>query len=105
MEELELYVLDGCPYCNKVLNVLEDMDIPYSKVKVPSSHSEREEVKKISDQTSVPVLNDPNNDVKGMNESDDIVNYLKENYEYPEDTKDSKKDSGILEDILDKLKD
>jgi glutaredoxin 2 len=47
---------------------------------VPSSHSERTEVEKVSGQTGVPVLVDPANDVEGMPESDDIVEYLKTNY-------------------------
>ena len=47
---------------------------------VPSSHSERDEVEAVSGQTGVPVLVDEENDVEGMAESDDIVEYLEENY-------------------------
>ena len=47
---------------------------------VPSSHDERTEVEAVSGQTGVPVLVDPEHDVDGMSESDDIVAYLDETY-------------------------
>lgn len=80
MEEIELYYLPGCPYCQKVEDKLEDLDVDYVKNEVPSSHSKRDKVEELSDQTAVPVINDENNDVEGMNESSDIVEYLEEEY-------------------------
>ncbi|MCU4801862.1 glutathione S-transferase N-terminal domain-containing protein [Halobacteria archaeon HArc-gm2] len=80
MANLELYELDGCPYCAKVVNKLEELDLKYDSHKVPRSHSERTEVEAVSGQTGVPVLVDPENDVEGMPESDDIVAYLEEEY-------------------------
>jgi glutathione S-transferase len=80
MPNLELYELEGCPYCAKVINTLDELGLDYESHKVPSSHSERTEVEKVSGQTGVPVLVDPANDVEGMPESDDIVEYLKTNY-------------------------
>jgi len=80
MANLELYELDGCPYCAKVVNKLEELDLEYDSHKVPRSHSERTEVEAVSGQTGVPVLVDPENDVEGMPESDDIVAYLEEEY-------------------------
>ena len=47
---------------------------------MPRSHSERTEVEEVSGQTGVPVLVDPDHDVAGMPESDDIVAYLDETY-------------------------
>jgi len=80
MSDLTLYELEGCPYCAKVRDKLADLDLEYDSVMVPRSHSERTEVEEISGQTGVPVLVDPEHDVDGMPESDDIVAYLEETY-------------------------
>ena len=77
---LELYELPGCPYCAKVKRKLDDLDLEYASHEVPRSHDERTEVREVSGQTGVPVLVDPDNDVEGMAESDDIVRYLEETY-------------------------
>lgn len=77
---IKLYELDGCPYCAKVKKKLDELDIEYETVMVPSSHSERDEVEKVSGQTGVPVLVDKEHGVEGMPESDDIVQYLEETY-------------------------
>ncbi|WP_232686700.1 glutathione S-transferase N-terminal domain-containing protein [Halobacterium zhouii] len=77
---LELYRLDGCPYCAKVETKLDELDIDYEQHEVPSSRAERDEVKEVSGQAGVPVLVDEENGVEGMPESDDIVDYLDEQY-------------------------
>lgn len=80
MANLELYELDGCPYCAKVTDKLDELGLNYESHMVPSAHSERDEVEEVSGQTGVPVLVDEENDVEGMPESDDIVEYLDEEY-------------------------
>jgi glutathione S-transferase len=80
MSDLELYELEGCPYCAKVVNKLEELDLDYESHMVPSSHSQRTEVEEVSGQTGVPVLVDEEHGVEGMPESDDIVEYLEETY-------------------------
>ena len=80
MSNLELYELQGCPYCAKVKDKLADLDLEYESHMVPSSHDERTEVEAVSGQTGVPVLVDHDHDVEGMAESDDIVAYLEETY-------------------------
>ena len=80
MSNLTLYELPGCPYCAKVTDTLEALDLEYESVEVPSSHAERDEVEAISGQTGVPVLVDEENGVDGMAESSDIVAYLEETY-------------------------
>ena len=77
---LKLYELNGCPYCKKVTRKLDQLGLEYESIKVPSSHSKRDEVKEVSGQTGVPVLVDEENGVEGMPESDDIVEYLEETY-------------------------
>lgn len=80
MPNLELYELPGCPYCAKVKDKLAELDLEYVSHEVPSNHAERDEVERVSGQTGVPVLVDPDHGVEGMPESDDIVAYLEETY-------------------------
>ena len=80
MSNIELYELEGCPYCAKVKDKLADLDLNYESHMVPSSHAERTEVEAVSGQTGVPVLVDPEHGVEGMAESDDIVAYLEKTY-------------------------
>jgi len=80
MPNLELYELEGCPYCAKVKKKLDELGLEYESHMVPRSHGDRTEVEKVSGQTGVPVLVDPDNGVEGMPESDDIVEYLEKNY-------------------------
>ncbi|WP_115864458.1 glutathione S-transferase N-terminal domain-containing protein [Halorussus litoreus] len=80
MANLELYELDGCPYCAKVVDKLDELDLDYESHSVPSSHAQRDEVEAVSGQTGVPVLVDEENGVEGMPESDDILEYLEETY-------------------------
>ncbi len=80
MATLELYELEGCPYCAKVKRTLEDLGLDYESHMVPAAHGERDEVAAVSGQTGVPVLVDADHGVEGMPESDDIVAYLEETY-------------------------
>lgn len=80
MANIELYELEGCPYCTKVVNKLEELGLEYEAHMVPRSHEDRTEVEAVSGQTEVPVLVDEDHGVEGMHESDDIVRYLEETY-------------------------
>jgi len=80
MSNLELYELEGCPYCAKVTKKLDELGLEYESHTVPRSHGDRTEVEEISGQTGVPVLVDPANGIEGMPESDDIIEYLEETY-------------------------
>jgi len=77
---LELYNLQGCPYCKKVRTALADLSLDYETHSVPQSRSDRTEVYEVSGQYGVPVLVDHDNDIEGMAESDDIVEYLYSEY-------------------------
>jgi len=80
MSAITLYELPGCPYCAKVRRKLDELELDYDVVEVPSSHSRRTEVKEISGQTAVPVIVDEDHGIDGMPESDDIVAYLERTY-------------------------
>ncbi|MFB6301163.1 MAG: glutathione S-transferase N-terminal domain-containing protein [Halobacteriales archaeon] len=72
---LILYSLDGCPYCEKVEDALDEHDIDYETRWVEGLHSKRNEVKRVSGQRAVPVLIDEDTGVT-MAESDNIVDYV-----------------------------
>jgi glutathione S-transferase len=80
MTNLELYELEGCPYCAKVIDKLDELGLDYESHMVDGPKSERDEVEAVSGQRGVPVLVDEENGVEGMPESDDIVEYLEETY-------------------------
>jgi glutaredoxin len=80
MPDLELYELEGCPYCAKVKRKLDELGLEYESHMVARSHAERTEVEEVSGQTGVPVLVDNTNGIEGMPESDDIVAYLDREY-------------------------
>ena len=72
---LTLYQLDGCPYCEKVADRLDELDVAYDSVWVEGLHSTRDEVKRVSGQRAVPVLVDEDTGVT-MAESERILEYV-----------------------------
>lgn len=72
---ITLYELDGCPYCEKVADRLDELDVEYESVWVDAPHSERNDVKRVSGQRAVPVLIDDDRGVT-MAESDNILEYV-----------------------------
>lgn len=74
-----LYRHVGCPYCERVVRVMGDLDLDFRSRFVVPSHSERGHVKHLSGTRSVPVLVDPQNGVI-MAESANIVDYLDTQY-------------------------
>jgi len=58
-----LYQLDGCPYCEKVADRLDEVGVEYETIWVEALHSERDEVKRVSGQRAVPVLVDEDHGV------------------------------------------
>jgi glutathione S-transferase len=74
-----LYQLDGCPYCEKVADRMDELGLDYDSVWVEAMHSDRNEVKRVSGQRGVPVIVDDERGVT-MAESDRIVEYLEKSY-------------------------
>ena len=72
---LTLYALDGCPDCERVMETLEEHDLAYDVHWVEAEFSTRDEVKAISNQRGVPVLEDDERSVVMAN-SDRIVEYV-----------------------------
>ena len=71
---LELYVMESCPYCKKVMSFLEENNISYSKMDI-SNRENYDALLNLGGMEQVPFLNDTENNVK-MYESDDIIKYV-----------------------------
>ncbi len=76
-KDLVLFRLEGCPYSAKVEEALDKKGLKYKKIEVPGDHSERKTLKKISGQTSIPVLLQV---IGAENQDDDIIEFLEEEY-------------------------
>ena len=76
---LTLYRLEGCPYCEFVVDKLEELDVEYDSVWVEGLHSKRDEVQSITGQRQVPVLVDDDYGVS-MSQSARIFEYLETTY-------------------------
>jgi glutaredoxin len=76
---LTLYQLEGCPFCELVVDRLDELDIDFESVWVEGLHSRRNEVKRVSGQRAVPVLVDDTRGVT-MAESERILEYLDTSY-------------------------
>ncbi|MFB6089953.1 MAG: glutathione S-transferase N-terminal domain-containing protein [Halobellus sp.] len=76
---ITLYRLQACPYCERVVRVLNDLDLPYRSRFVEPMHSDRNVVKRVSGKRSVPAIVDENTGVT-MSESANIVEYLENTY-------------------------
>lgn len=74
-----LYQLEGCPYCEHVVDTLEDLGVPFDSVWVEGRHSKRDRIKEITGQRQVPVLVDDDYGVV-MSESERIIEYLTTTY-------------------------
>ncbi|MFC7177571.1 glutathione S-transferase N-terminal domain-containing protein [Halosegnis marinus] len=78
-EPLTLYRLEGCPFCELVVDELDDLGLEYDSVWTEGLHSKRNAVREVSGQRAVPVLIDPAHGVT-MAESANIVEYLHTTY-------------------------
>jgi len=78
-ETAKLYRLEGCPYCEFVVDKLDSLGVKYDSVWVEGLHSKRDEVKRVSGQRQVPVLVDPEYGVT-LAESARIIEFLETAY-------------------------
>ncbi len=76
---ITLYRLQACPFCERVVRVLDEYDLAYESRFVEPMHSDRNVVKRISGKRTVPALVDENTGVT-MSESANIVEYLENTY-------------------------
>ena len=72
---LELFVLETCPYCQKVMKFLDEEHMKYRKIDISNKESE-ESLIQIGGKRQVPFLVDTERNIQ-MYESKDIIEYLK----------------------------
>jgi glutathione S-transferase len=75
-----LYRLEGCPFCELVVDRLDGLDLAYESVWVEGRHSNRDAVRRVSGQRVVPVLVDEQYGVT-MAESERILEFLDTAYD------------------------
>lgn len=72
---LDLYILEHCPYCKKVMAFMDEHSIKYNKINTKEKMYE-EALIKIGGKRQVPFLVDKDRNVQ-MYESSDIIEYVK----------------------------
>ncbi|MDY7080931.1 MAG: glutathione S-transferase N-terminal domain-containing protein [Halobacteria archaeon] len=76
---LTLYRLEGCPFCEFVVDKLDELGLEYDSVWVEGLHSKRNRVKEVSGQRQVPVLVDEEHGAV-LAESARIIEFLETTY-------------------------
>ena len=71
----DLYILETCPYCKKVMSFLDENGIKYNKINIENESNE-DALIQMGGKRQVPFLVDKDRNVQ-MYESADIVEYLK----------------------------
>ena len=88
-EHLVLYNFEASPFCRKVRETLQELNLDHHVRNVASKSERRAELVAAGGKMMVPYLVDPNTDV-AMYESEDIIAYLRATYgERPELVHDS----------------
>lgn len=72
---LELFILETCPYCVKVMNYMKENNIDFRKIDISNKESEASLIQ-IGGKRQVPFLIDKERNIQ-MYESNDIIEYLK----------------------------
>lgn len=72
---LDLFILETCPYCIKVMDYLNNKKIKYNKIDISNIESENSLIK-IGGKRQVPFLVDNERNIQ-MYESNDIIEYIK----------------------------
>ena len=72
---LELFVLETCPYCLKVMDYMDKNGIEYRKIDISNEESKNSLIQ-IGGKRQVPFLIDKDTNIQ-MYESNDIIEYLK----------------------------
>ena len=71
---LELFILETCPYCRKVMDFLENNNIKFQKFDI-SNNTNLLRLLALGGKEQVPFLFDESNEKK-LYESDEIIKYL-----------------------------
>ncbi|MCQ2753636.1 MAG: glutathione S-transferase N-terminal domain-containing protein [bacterium] len=72
---IDLFILETCPYCKKVMEYMDGHNIKYRKINIADEASE-ESLIKIGGKRQVPFMVDHDRNIQ-MYESSDIIEYAK----------------------------
>lgn len=72
---LDLYILETCPYCKKVMTFMDEHGIEYNKINTEEKQYENALIQ-IGGKRQVPFLVDKDRNIQ-MYESNDIIEYVK----------------------------
>ncbi len=73
---LELYFFEACPYCQRVLKVIEELNLKVTYIDIYADINHMQKLMMITGKKTVPCLFIDGNP---MHESADIMNWLREN--------------------------
>ena len=72
---IDLFILESCPYCKKVMKYMDENGIKYNKIDIANKASE-ESLVQIGGKRQVPFMVDKDRNIQ-MYESSDIIEYVK----------------------------
>lgn len=72
---IRLFMLNTCVYCRRVIEYLDENNIPYEKIDISEKENE-EALVRIGGKRQVPFIIDTDKNIE-MYESNDILEYLK----------------------------
>lgn len=72
---IDLFILESCPYCKKVMKYMDENNIKYKKIDISNKASE-ESLVQIGGKRQVPFMIDQDRNIQ-MYESSDIIEYVK----------------------------
>lgn len=76
-----LYMFDGCPYCDFVLETMEELEISFELRDTDANTAFRDELVAATGKTMVPCLRmDEDGQSKWMHESEDIIEFLQNRF-------------------------
>ena len=70
---LELFILETCPYCKKVMAYFDENNVEYKKIDISNKENE-ESLIRIGGKRQVPFMIDKDRNIQ-MYESNDIIEY------------------------------
>lgn len=86
---LTLYMTPTCPYCQKVIALIEELNLTVEMKDIKGNDAFREELIEKGGKKQVPYLVDTDKEV-AMYESDDIMDFLEINYGMTEESASDK---------------
>lgn len=72
---IELFILESCPYCQKVMTYFDENNVKYKKIDIKDKSAE-EALIQLGGKRQVPFMLDKDRNIQ-MYESNDIIEYAK----------------------------